>query len=114
MGPCLAAASRTGGPRRLHTGTVTPLSSLPLHVAGLLPDGKGDKLYVTVGAAQPDPEGGDFPASSWVTEDQGTLTATGTAGTGTRGPLWPALDTTHHVAVEASCTRTASRPTTTR
>jgi hypothetical protein len=103
MGPCLGGRVPYGAVGAdFTTGTVTAVTSMPLCVSALLPDGKGDKLYAAVGAAQPDPEGGNFPTSTWVTADQKTLTPAGTADTGTRGPLWPALDTTHHVALEAS------------
>jgi hypothetical protein len=103
MGPCLGGRVPYGAVGAdFTTGTVTAVTSMPLCVSALLPDGKGDKLYAAVGAAQPDPEGGNFPTSTWLTADQKTLTTAGTADTGTRGPLWPALDTTHHVAVEAS------------
>ena len=84
------------------TGTVTPVTSLPLCVSALLPDGKGDKVYAAVGAAQPNPEGGEFPTSTWLTADQKTLTPSTAVDTGTHGPVWPALDSTHQVVVEAS------------
>ncbi|MGY5048422.1 S8 family serine peptidase [Streptomyces sp. 900105755] len=103
MGPCLGGRVPYGAVGAdFGTGTVTPVTSLPLCVSALLPDGKGDKVYAAVGAAQPNPEGGDFPTSTWLTADQKTLTPSTTVDTGTRGPVWPALDSTHQVAVEAS------------
>ncbi|MBM9509374.1 S8 family serine peptidase [Actinacidiphila acididurans] len=103
MGPCLYGRVPYGAVGAdFGTGTVTPVASMPLCVSALLPDGKGDKLYGAIGAAQPNPEGGNFPTSTWLTADQKTLTTAATADTGTRGPVWPALDDTHQVAVEAS------------
>ncbi|MBY8883117.1 S8 family serine peptidase [Actinacidiphila acidipaludis] len=103
MGPCLSGRVPYGAVRAdFTTGTVTDVTSMPSCVSALLPDGKGDRLYAAVGAAQPDPEGGDFPTGTWLTADQKTLTTAHTADTGTRGPVWPALDTTRHLAVEAS------------
>ena len=103
MGPCLSGRVPYGAVGAdFTTGTVTPVTSMPDCVSALLPDGKGDKLYGAVGAAQPSPEGGDFPTSTWLTADQKTLTPGATVDTGTRGPVWPTLDSTHQVAVEAS------------
>ncbi|MFG3590549.1 S8 family serine peptidase [Streptomyces sp. NPDC047990] len=103
MGPCLGGRVPYGAVGAdFATGTVTPVTSLPLCVSALLPDGRGDKVYAAVGAAQPNPEGGDFPTSTWLTADQKTLTPSTTVDTGTRGPLWPTLDGAHQVAVEAS------------
>ncbi|MFF4121565.1 S8 family serine peptidase [Streptomyces sp. NPDC001714] len=103
MGPCLGGRVSYGAVGAdFSTGTVTPVASLPQCVSALLPDGKGDKVYAGVGAAQPNPEGGDFPTSTWLTADQKTLTPSTTVDTGTHGPVWPTLDTTHQIAVEAS------------
>ncbi|WP_234543559.1 S8 family serine peptidase [Streptomyces shenzhenensis] len=103
MGPCLGGRVSYGAVGAdFGTGTVTPVTSLPRCVSALLPDGRGDKVYAAVGAAQPNPEGGDFPTSSWLTADQKTLTPSATVDTGTRGPVWPTLDSAHQVAVEAS------------
>ncbi|MER6464119.1 S8 family serine peptidase [Streptomyces sp. NPDC001228] len=102
MGPCLSGRVPYGAVGAdFRTGTVTPVTSLPLCVSALLPDGRGDKVYAAVGAAQPNPEGGEFPTSTWLTADQKTLTSSATVDTGTHGPLWPTLDSAHQVAVEA-------------
>ncbi|WP_055589514.1 S8 family serine peptidase [Streptacidiphilus griseoplanus] len=102
QGPCLsgrvpyAAVSFDPGAR-----TVSPMGAMPLCTAGLLPDGKGDKVYVAAGPATPDYSSGSFPTGTWRTADQHTL-ATGTAADlGTRGVAWPVLDTRHNVAVVA-------------
>ena len=54
------------------------------------------------GSAQPDPEEGDFPASTYFTVDQSTLTRTPADSIGTFGPAWPTYDPVHNVIVEAS------------
>ncbi|MFQ3555272.1 S8 family serine peptidase [Streptomyces gramineus] len=103
MGPCLGGRVSYGAVGAdFGTGTVTPVRSLPLCVSALLPDGRGDKVYAAVGAAQPNPEGGEFPTSAWLTADQKTLTPSTTVDTGTRGPVWPTLDSTHRIVVEAN------------
>ncbi|GLY83288.1 S8/S53 family peptidase [Actinoallomurus iriomotensis] len=101
MGPCLQGHAPYGAVRAdFDTGEVTPVTTMPLCTAGLLPDGKGDKVYVVVGAAQGFQN--TFPVSSWLGMDQKTLAQGAAATTDTRGPVWPAYDAAHHVAVEAS------------
>ncbi|WP_189316567.1 S8 family serine peptidase [Streptomyces brasiliensis] len=103
LGPCLsgrvpyAAVSVDPGSRE-----VSPLTTMPACTAGLLPDGKGDRVYVAAGAATPNYVSGEFPTSSWRSADQKTLTTSTPADLGTRGVMWPVLDTEHHLALVAS------------
>ncbi|MFF4832852.1 S8 family serine peptidase [Streptomyces sp. NPDC001315] len=102
QGPCLNArvpyAAVSFDPE---ARTVSPMGAMPQCTAGLLPDGKGDKVYVAAGPATPDYNSGSFPTGTWRAADQHTL-ATGTAADlGTRGVVWPALDTRNDVAVVA-------------
>jgi hypothetical protein len=83
-------------------GTVSPVSTMPLCTAGVVPDGKGGTLYVAAGAAQPDPESGEFPVSTFFTVNQSTLAPAAAQEIGTLGPAWPTYDAVHHVIVEAS------------
>ncbi|MBP2706979.1 S8 family serine peptidase [Microbispora sp. RL4-1S] len=85
----------------LDAGTASPLTTIPACAAGLLPDGKGGKVYLLSGAATPDYSSGRFPTSSWLAADQSTLTGPSPADLGTRGPAWAALDEVNHVAVVA-------------
>lgn len=102
MGPCLSgrvpywAVSVDPDAR-----TVSPLTAMPACVAGLLPDGKGQQVYVAAGAASPDYSSGAFPTSTWRTADQRTLAASAPSDLGSRGVMWPALDAGHHLAVVA-------------
>jgi hypothetical protein len=66
------------------------------------PRRQGNALYVAAGSAQPDPEEGDFPASTYFTVDQSTLTRTPADSIGTFGPAWVTYDPVHNVIVEAS------------
>ncbi|GAA4512355.1 hypothetical protein GCM10023191_077920 [Actinoallomurus oryzae] len=100
MGPCLQGHAPYGVVRAdFDTGDVTPVTTLPICTAGLLPDGDGGKVWVSVGAAQGFRN--TFPASSWFGLDQKTLAAGATATIDTHGPVWPVYDSVHHVAVEA-------------
>ncbi|WP_146075728.1 S8 family serine peptidase [Streptomyces sp. Ru62] len=102
MGPCLSGRVPYAAVRYdAGTRTVSPLAAMPLCTAGLLPDGKGKKVYVAAGATTPDYSSGAFPTSSWRTADQGDLSTGGATDLGTRGVHWPVLDTRHHVAVVA-------------
>lgn len=102
MGPCLSgrvpywAVSVDPAAR-----TVSPLTTMPACTAGLLPDGKGDRVYVAAGPATPSYSTGDFPTSTWRSADQKVLTTTPAADLGTRGVMWPVLDSRHHVALVA-------------
>lgn len=102
MGPCLSgrvpyqAVSVDPDAR-----TVSPLAAMPACTAGLLPDGKGQHVYVAAGSATANYNSGDFPTSSWRSADQQTLATSAPADLGTRGVMWPALDAQHHVAVVA-------------
>ncbi|MET7751156.1 S8 family serine peptidase [Micromonospora sp. NPDC005367] len=80
--------------------TVSPATTMPLCTAAVAPDGKGDKLYVSVGAHQP--YGGNFPLSSFLTMDQATITKGPEKTIDTRGPEWLTYDATHHVLVQTS------------
>ncbi|MGW3243886.1 S8 family serine peptidase [Streptomyces sp. NPDC001070] len=102
MGPCLsgrvpywAVAVDPG------TRVVSPLTTMPACTAGLLPDGKGDRLYVAAGPATPSYTSGEFPTSTWRSADQKTLATGGASDLGARGVMWPALDTKHHLALVA-------------
>ncbi|MEU6418187.1 S8 family serine peptidase [Streptomyces spiralis] len=102
QGPCLNArvpyAAVSFDPE---AHTVSPMGAMPQCTAGLLPDGKGDKVYVAAGPATPNYSSGAFPTGTWRAADQHTL-ATGTAADlGTRGVVWPVLDTHNNVAVVA-------------
>jgi hypothetical protein len=102
MGPCLLGRAAYGAVRAdFDTGDVSPVSTVPLCTAGLLPDGKGGKIYTTVGSAQPSPYGG-FPTSTYFTMKQSTLEPGSATTVGTRGPEWPAYDALHNVVVESS------------
>ncbi|WP_431953493.1 S8 family serine peptidase [Actinacidiphila sp. bgisy167] len=81
------------------TRTVSPLTTMPDCTAGLLPDGKGDRVYV---AAGPITSTGDLPPSTWRSADQKSLSTAPATDLGTRGVMWPVLDTRHHVALVAS------------
>ncbi|MFJ4844876.1 S8 family serine peptidase [Streptomyces sp. NPDC088733] len=102
MGPCLSgrvpyfAVSVDLGAR-----TVSPPAAMPACVAGLLPDGKGDKVYVAAGPVTPNYNSGEFPTSTWRSASQSTLAASAPADLGTRGVMWPALDADHGVALVA-------------
>ncbi|MFD0784390.1 hypothetical protein ACFQZ8_10760, partial [Micromonospora azadirachtae] len=80
--------------------TVSPTTTMPLCTAAVAPDGKGDKLYVSVGANQP--YGGNFPLSSFLTMDQATITKGPEKTIDTRGPEWLTYDAAHHVLVQTS------------
>lgn len=103
QGPCLMGYAQYGIVSvNLDAGTASPVAHQPVCTAGLLADGKGDDLYVVTGAAQPNPEGGNFPASTWSTLNQQTLATTqGPTGLGAQGPAWPVLDEVHGVALVA-------------
>ncbi|MFE9613513.1 S8 family serine peptidase [Streptomyces sp. NPDC006012] len=102
MGPCLSGRVPYAAVRfDPDTAAVSPMAAMPPCTAGLLPDGKGEKVYVAAGAATPDYTSGAFPTSTWRTADQHTLATGGAADLGTRGVKWPVLDTRHHVAVVA-------------
>ncbi|MGW5276068.1 S8 family serine peptidase [Streptomyces sp. NPDC004044] len=102
MGPCLsgrvpywAVAVDPG------TRVVSPLTTMPACTAGLLPDGKGDRVYVAAGSATPNYSSGEFPTSTWRSADQKTLATSAPGDLGTRGVMWPTLDTKHHLALVA-------------
>lgn len=84
------------------TGTVPPPVPMPECTAAVVPDQKGGTVYVADGAAQPNPEGGQFPVSEYFSMDQATLTPAAAHSIGTRGPAWMSYDAAHHVLVEAS------------
>lgn len=102
MGPCLSgrvpywAVSVDPGTRK-----VSPLTTMPACTAGLLPDGRGDRVYVAAGPATPSYTTGEFPTSTWRSADQKSLATAAPADLGTRGVMWPVLDTRHHVALVA-------------
>ncbi|WUD71305.1 S8 family serine peptidase [Streptomyces sp. NBC_00510] len=102
MGPCLSgrvpywAVSVDPGTRE-----VSPLTTMPACTAGLLPDGKGDRVYVAAGPATPSYTTGEFPTGTWRSADQESLATSAPADLGTRGVMWPVLDTRHHVALVA-------------
>jgi hypothetical protein len=83
-------------------GTASDASTMPACTAGVAPDNTGTTLYVAAGSAQPDPEEGDFPASTYFTVDQSTLARTAAQSVGTFGPAWLTYDPVHNVIVEAS------------
>nr|WSX75477.1 S8 family serine peptidase [Streptomyces sp. NBC_00899] len=103
MGPCLSGRvpywAVSVDP---DTRTVSPLTTMPGCTAGLLPDGKGQRVYVAAGSVTPDYNSGEFPTSNWRTADQRTLDTSAPNDLGTRGVMWPALDAQHHVAVVAN------------
>jgi hypothetical protein len=83
-------------------GTASPAASMPACTVGVAPDNKGTTLYVAAGSAQPDPEEGGFPASTYFTVDQSALTRTPADSIGTFGPAWVTYDPVRNVIVEAS------------
>ena len=102
QGPCLDGVAYLMVKIDPVAGTASPASTMPACTADVAPDNTGTNLYVAAGAAQPDPEEGDFPASTYFTVDQSTLTRTPTDPIGTYGPAWLAYDPDHGVLVEAS------------
>lgn len=103
LGPCLSGRV----PYRavsvdLDARSVSPMQTVPICTAGLLPDGKGRRVYVAAGASTPDFNSGNFPSSSWASADQQTLTTSAPGDLGSHGVMWPALDQRHHVALVAS------------
>jgi hypothetical protein len=102
MGPCLSGRvpywAVSVDP---DTRAVSPLADLPACTAGLLPDGKGDRLYVAAGPASPYAHSGEFPTSTWRSADQKTLTTSAPGDLGTRGVMWPVLDPEHQLALVA-------------
>jgi hypothetical protein len=102
QGPCLDGVPYLMVKIDPVAGTASPASTMPACTAGVAPDNTGATLYVAAGAAQPDPEEGDFPASTYFTVDQSTLTRTPTDSIGTFGPAWLDYDPVHNVLVEAS------------
>jgi hypothetical protein len=102
MGPCLSGrVPYTAVSVDPDSGKVSPLSTMPACTAGLLPDGRGNHLYVAAGAATPNYSTGEFPTSSWRSAEQKTLATSAPADLGTRGVMWPALDARHHLALVA-------------
>ncbi|GAA0371771.1 hypothetical protein GCM10009530_22410 [Microbispora corallina] len=102
LGTCLSGRAPYWGVRvNLDATTASPVTTLPLCTAGLLPDGRGGRLYVLSGAVTPDYYSGEFPTSSWIAGDQSTLTGPSPADLGARGPAWAALDDMNHVAIVA-------------
>lgn len=102
MGPCLSGrVPYYAVSVDLTARTVSPLATLPACVAGLLPDGKGDKVYVAAGPVTPNYSTGEFPTSTWRSASQSTLATSAPADLGTRGVMWPTLDAEHGVALVA-------------
>jgi hypothetical protein len=102
QGPCLDGVPYMMVKIDPVAGTASPASTMPACTADVAPDNKGTSLYVAAGAAQPDPEGGGFPSSTYFTVDQSTLTRSATDPIGTYGPAWITDDPVHNVLVEAS------------
>ena len=102
QGPCLDGVAYLMVKIDPAAGTASPAATMPACTAGVAPDNKGTSLYVAAGSAQPDPEEGDFPASTYFTVGQSTLTRSATDLVGTFGPAWLTYDPVRNVIVEAS------------
>ena len=102
QGPCLDGVAYMMVKIDPVAATASPAATMPACTAGVAPDNKGTTLYVAAGSAQPDPEEGDFPASTYFTVDQSALTRTPADSIGTFGPAWVTYNPVHNVIVEAS------------